>query len=105
LAGRKPAAPHVSHEIPEGVEHLFDRERTVAAAEQSEAHQRDWSDGRGTVDAHAELEAELLEREAPLVRVRRGRGVGCAERLPQRERLAEANDDAPVAAAEPAQEA
>ena len=45
----------------------------------------------------ADLECELLQRQALLVGLRLGAGLGRAERAPQRQRLAEADVDVAVA--------
>ena len=85
--------------------HLRGRERAIAGAEQRERHERDRRDRRHAVDAHRDLEGELLQLEVLLVGVRRRVRIRAAQGLRQRERLAEADVDVPVAAAQPAHHA
>ena len=79
--------------------------RPVAGAEQRERHQRDRGDRRHPVDAHGDLEGELLQSDALLVGAGRRARIRAAQGLGQRERLAESDVDVPVAAAQPAHHA
>ncbi len=104
MGGGEAALAHVAHQVSERVDRLLDAQRPVAPAEQAEGHQRDRSDRRGPVDADADLEGELLQVEALLVRVGLGRGLGRAGGLAKRHRLAEADVDLSVAPAQPARD-
>src|SRR6185369_14033288 len=68
-------------------------------------HERGRRDRRHAVDADGDLERELLQLEALLVRVRLGGRIRRTERARERDGLPEADVDLPVAPAERAGEA